>query len=255
MDFQRFYAVAIAASSLACQTASLRAQTTRIRQDPGGTIKSLTNLNHPRQDSASFGRVDAGASDTVDASVPGMNLESANDNLATRSGSRRVGLQGLPASARFSQSRDSQNLTGSRAYTQPSLRTPATVSSFLPTLPHASLHVSQQTAKRTPIHSTWGLRSGRIKTFTNDVNTTSAQPAQIPFERLTDPFSGPLNGNFEGPDKKIDVEQPCGDACSLRFPGRFGLSGSEAPPRGSSVHSAKLGIRIRLRPSMAQLER
>ena len=77
-----------------------------------------------------------------------------------------------------------------------------------------------------------------MKTLTNNSSTTGAiEATESPFEKLKDPFSGLLIENFEGFNENLHVEQPCGDACSLRSPGQFESFDSETPE--TDHHSAE----------------
>jgi hypothetical protein len=236
---------AIAVASLAHQATFLQAQTTRITQDSEHAISNLTSLGHARSEPASIGSVDASTNDSVDLAVSGgigmVNFEAADANLSAGSGSRR----GAPilSSARFSQSKNTLNITTSIGYKNMSSfggLTSVPSSSFAyavrqvpdrqQTPKHArSSHsgtVDLDTISRGP-ESPYDERThedvSRMEGYTTDFDTTGAiQTAQQnSLEKLTDPFSKFFRERLEGFGKNLGVEQPCGVACSLRSPGRL----------------------------------
>ena len=233
MNRRRFCQLALAVVSLAYQTTSLQAQTTRIRQDAEIAIPSLNGLSHAHADSGSLGRVDASSDNTVDLAVSGgigmVNFEAAGANLAG-SGSRRAALH--LSSARSSQSKNKLSTTTPRAYNQlsPFVSLPSVPSS---SFAYTTRHVldRQQTSKHGRIS-----HSGTVD-FTNDTDTADAiQGAQqSSFEKLPDPFSKLFYESIEGFAKNLGMEQPCGAACSLRSPGRLNSYSSKTPRSGHSA--------------------
>jgi hypothetical protein len=245
MSLRRFYPFAIAAASLVYQTTFLYAQSTR--QDSLSSITSLTGLNHPRQGSASLGRIDASTNDEVNLGFSGqpgpVNADGNTELLG--SGSRGGTLRGAPSSAKFSQRGNLPNLAGSGTYTASSLRTPRSKTTVMQRtwgLQPRKMGLDAVSGEPKSFHDERGYeKASRMKTLTNDSGTTGAvQAAQSPFEGFTDPFQGLLTENFEGFNEN-HMEQPCGDACSLRSRGGGDESfGYEADHSDEHHYSHKL---------------
>lgn len=241
----------------------------------GGAVTSLTDLNHPHRDPMALGRIDMNADDSVNLAVSGeLDMVNPEGATANRSGpsSRQVPIQGTFAYANSSLSRNSQSLLSPRGYTQPSSLRAAPLMSSDPLLPTSS-YSRVDNRPETAITRRSLTRSGRIVSdrlasaregshfaqdgekaspiheFRSDSSSTATVGAasQGPFERISDPFSKLLTESFDGFGINLEMEQTCGDACSLRSLGRFESLGSKAPSSDDSTD--------RLHPQESQAKR
>lgn len=269
MSLRYFYQFAVAATVLGHSATFLNAQSTAVRQDSDGAVTSLTNLNRPPKDPTSLGRVDANANETIDLSI-NEELSSGHSEVANptlSSAAQRAAGQGpmvLLSSSKFAQSRNSQALAASGAYTRassPRTQPAALPKSFARTAMHSGVHVPDgfRTKTATKGSALCGERSGQIRsslseepestfgeeknkdacqreTFLDSAGAASIQAEQPgSMEKLGDPFSGLLKGSFEGFNKSLDMEQSCGVACGLLLTGRFKSFGSEMPGSDQSA--------------------